>query len=129
MTNDLTLDSTLFRRVGGYPFFAALVEEFYAAVSEDPVLRPLYPANLEPGKAHLAMFLAQYWGGPPIYSMERGHPRLRMRHARFPVGQRERDAWVHHMTVAVQRSDVSPEDLSLLIAYFEQTATFLMNEA
>jgi hemoglobin len=118
---------TLFERVGGPPFFVALVERFYEAVENDPVLRPIYPDDLEPGKAHLSGFLAQYWGGPPQYSMERGHPRLRMRHASFAIRQRERDAWVGHMTNAVRASDASPIDAGLLITNFRETATFLMN--
>ena len=119
--------STLFERVGGEAFFITLVDRFYSFVATDPVLRPLYPADLEPGKAHLAAFLAQYWGGPPNYSMVRGHPRLRMRHAPFPIGQAERDTWVRHMTAAVHAIDAQPEDAAQLMDYFEQTATFLMN--
>ena len=84
---DTQAASTLFERVGGNPFFVALVERFYASVEVDPVLRPIYPADLAPGKAHLAAFLAQYWGGPPQYTLERGQPRLRMRHVRFAIGR------------------------------------------
>ncbi len=120
-------NTTLYERVGGLPFFVSLVEQFYVGIAADPLLRPLYPEDLSPGKAHLAGFLSQYWGGPPQYSMERGHPRLRMRHAPFPIGQAERDTWVHHMTDAVRSVDVSAEDAALLMTYFEDTATFLMN--
>ena len=120
-------DSTLYERVGGGAFFVALVERFYASVEVDPVLRPVYPADLEPGKAHLAAFLAQYWGGPPLYTLERGQPRLRMRHVRFAIGGAERDAWVRNMSAAIRSMDASPDDAAQLSAYFEDTATFLMN--
>ena len=80
-------DADIFERVGGEPFFIKLVERFYDLVESDLVLRPLYPPNLEPGKVNLAAFLTQYWGGPPHYSLERGHPRLRMRHANLSIGQ------------------------------------------
>jgi hemoglobin len=120
-------ESTLYERVGREPFFTALIERFYEGVAGDPVLRPLYPDDLAPGKAHLAGFLSQYWGGPSQYSMERGHPRLRRRHAPFAIGQVERDAWVRHMTEAVAAADCSPRDAALLLAYFDDTATFLMN--
>jgi hemoglobin len=80
-----------------------------------PCARPLYPADLEPGKANLAGFLAQYWGGPPDYSARRGHPRLRMRHFRFAIGTRERDAWLRHMAAAVHESHASPEDAQALV--------------
>ncbi len=120
-------DDDFFERVEGEPFFIKLVERFYNFVESDPVLRPLYPPNLEPGKAHLAAFLTQYWGGPPRYSLERGHPRLRMRHANFSIGQTERDVWVKHMTTAVRSMNLEAEDADMLIVYFERTATFLKN--
>ncbi|MCI0778744.1 MAG: globin, partial [Chloroflexi bacterium] len=100
---------------------------FYESVAVDPVLRPIYPEDLEPPKAHLAGFLAQYWGGPPQYTAERGYPRLRMRHAPFAIGREERDIWVRHMRAALESVDVSAEDAAQLSEYFEDTATFLMN--
>jgi hemoglobin len=119
--------TTLYQRVGGLPFFVDLVEWFYKLVEVDTVLRPLYPEDLEPGKGYLAGFLAQYWGGPPQYSLERGHPRLRRRHMPFPIGQEERDAWVTHMTSAVRSMDISLDDAALMTEYFERTATLMMN--
>jgi len=124
----VSTENSLYFRVEGGSFFVRLVEAFYSLVVDDPILRPLYPADLGPGKAHLAAFLAQYWGGPPYYSMERGHPRLKMRHFRFPIGQLERDTWVRHMRTAVELSEASTADMTMLIEYFEQTATFIMNK-
>jgi hemoglobin len=121
--------NSLYERVGGEPFFTALVERFYAGVEDDPVLRPLYPADLGASIRHLALFLVQYWGGPPTYNAERGHPRLRMRHVRFGIGQAERDAWLRHMRAAVEASDASAADAQAMLAYFEMAATSLMNQA
>jgi hemoglobin len=118
---------TVYARVGGEAYFTALVERFYTAVDADPVLRPLYPDDLGPGKANLAGFLAQYWGGPPAYSARRGHPRLRMRHVGFAIGERERDAWVAHMTAAVRASDAGPAEAEAMIAYFRDAAAMLVN--
>ena len=123
-----THGDTLYERVGGEPFFTSLVERFYAGVEGDPVVRPLYPEDLAPPKRHLALFLMQYWGGPRTYSDERGHPRLRMRHFPFRIGQRERDAWLGHMRAAVQASNASPTDAEALLAYFETAATSLINQ-
>ena len=120
--------SSLFDRVGGEAFFEALIERFYAAVEADPLLRPLYPADLTPSKQHLALFLAQYWGGPPTYNSLRGHTRLRMRHVRFAIGPTERNAWVRHMRAAVESSDAAPEDKQALLDYFETAATSLINQ-
>ena len=119
--------ATLFERVGGEPFFVALVDRFYAGVEADPLLRRLYPADLGPSKRHLALFLAQYFGGPATYSLQRGHPRLRRRHVRFAIGLPERDAWLGHMRAAVAASGAAPEDAAALLSYFEMAATSLVN--
>ncbi|MDQ6746533.1 MAG: globin [Candidatus Dormibacteraeota bacterium] len=118
---------TLYERVGGRGWFDQLVDRFYAGVEQDPVLRPLYPEDLAPGKAHLAGFLAQYWGGPPEYQAERGHPRLRRRHLPFSIGRRERDAWVRHMAAAVTAGELSESDREEVLAYFDNAATGLIN--
>jgi hemoglobin len=120
--------TTLYDRVGGEGFFRGLVERFYVAVEDDPVVRRLYPTDLEPGKTNLAAFLAQYFGGPQEYTMRRGHPRLRMRHARFAIGARERAHWLKHMTDAVHASEVSSTDKEELIEYFESASRMLVNQ-
>ena len=124
-----TQSNTLYDRVGGEAFFTELVERFYAGVANDPRLRPLYPADLGPPISHLALFLVQYWGGPRTYSEQRGHPRLRMRHMRFQIGQPERDAWLEHMRAAVAASSATPADAQALTDYFESAATSLLNAA
>src|SRR3954447_7263096 len=93
---------TLYERAGGTPFFEALVDGFYAAVAGDPLLRPIYPEpDLAGASRRLTLFLIQYWGGPRTYDAERGHPRLRMRHAPFAVGPAERDRWLVHMRASL----------------------------
>ena len=119
--------TTIYERVGGDKFFVELVERFYQFVEADVSLRPLYPEDLEPGKAHLAAFLAQYWGGPRQYSLERGHPRLRQRHMPFPIGQKERDTWVTHMVSALNSMEISVNEAILMEDYFKRTATMLIN--
>ncbi|HEY3063997.1 MAG TPA: globin [Chloroflexota bacterium] len=118
---------SLYDRVGGEPFFVDLVNRFYDRVESDPVLRPLYPSDMGPSRRHLAMFLAQYWGGPPAYNQERGHPRLRMRHVPFAIGAAERDAWLEHMLSAVAASPASAADREALRGYFQSAASSLVN--
>jgi hemoglobin len=118
---------TLYEAVGGMPFFEALVDRFYDGVETDEVLRPLYPADLEPSRRHLALFLAQYWGGPSAYDDERGHPRLRMRHVPFEIGPAERDRWLAHMREAVEALAPSPEASEALLGYFGVSAEALRN--
>jgi len=96
-------DATLFDRVGGTEFFQRLAAAFYASVRTDPVLLALYPQpdDLDGAAQRLALFLMQYWGGPTTYSDERGHPRLRMRHAAYPIDEAMRDRWLSHMNAAL----------------------------
>jgi hemoglobin len=96
-------EQTLYERVGGQPFFEALVDHFYDGVAGDAALLALYPEpdDLGPARERLMRFLVQYWGGPTTYSDARGHPRLRMRHAPFAIGPLERDRWLLHMRAAI----------------------------
>ena len=119
---------TVHDAVGGQAFFDDLVGHFYAAVAEDPLLRPLYPeADLGPAADRLAGFLAQYFGGPPLYSEARGHPRLRMRHAPYVIGAAERDAWLEHMLAAVEHMGPPPEIAELMRDYFVMAAEHMVN--
>jgi hemoglobin len=123
---------TVYEAVGGDPFFEALTVRFYRRVEHDPVLRPLYPedaAAFEASRRWLALFLAQYWGGPVTYSEQRGHPRLRMRHAGFLVGRTERDAWYDAMAVSVAESGAHPELQQRLLDYFAMAANHMINVA
>lgn len=121
---------TLYQRVGGRPFFERLTRRFYEGVASDPVLSALYPSEpdeLEQARLHLELFLIQYWGGPSDYNETRGHPRLRLRHAPFAIGPRERNAWVDHMTAAVKEAGLSPLDEVQMISYLSTSATHLVN--
>ena len=123
----MTDQVTVFEVVGGESFFVDLVERFYTAVAADPVLRHMYPEDLTESKAHLAGFLVQYWGGPATYSEERGHPRLRMRHVPFRIGQPERDAWYRHMSAAMASSNAIAEVQTIMNDYFDTAATAMIN--
>ena len=94
---------TLYERVGGSAFFERLVDRFYDGVAADPELLALYPdaADLRGPRRRLTLFLIQYWGGPTTYSDERGHPRLRLRHAPFAIDSAARDRWLTHMRAAL----------------------------
>ena len=119
---------TLYHRAGGSPFFEALVGRFYDGVETDPLLRPVYPEPDLAGARHrLTLFLIQYWGGPTTYDQERGHPRLRMRHAPFAIGAEERDRWLVHMRAAVAEL-APPDDVAVeLERYFTMAAEAMRN--
>ena len=119
---------TFYEAVGGHDTFVALVRRFYAGVASDPPLRALYPDD-DLGKAEerLRMFLEQYWGGPNTYSEQRGHPRLRMRHAPFAVTTEMRDRWLTHMRAAVDSLDLTAAQRTELWTYLERAAHFMVN--
>jgi hemoglobin len=120
--------STFYAAVGGADTFRRLVDGFYARVATDPVLRPLYPdEDFAEAPERLRMFLEQYWGGPRTYSDQRGHPRLRMRHAPFAIGARERDRWLELMRASLDDVALSPENDATLWAYLEMAAHSLVN--
>lgn len=114
--------------VGGRPAFDALVDAFYERVEADELLRPMYPDDLAPGKRHLAMFLTQYWGGGDVYGRERGHPRLRRRHAPFPVTPEAALRWAEHMTAAVRAQGWPEEAEALVLAYVARATPTLINQ-
>ena len=119
---------TFYEAVGGEDTFRRLVHRFYAGVAEDPVLRPLYPDDeLPEAEERLRMFLVQYWGGPRTYSEQRGHPRLRMRHAPFVIGTAERDAWLRLMRSAVDSLELPQEADTLLWDYLVMAAHSMVN--
>jgi hemoglobin len=108
--------------------FERLIAAFYRRVAEDEILRPLYPpGDLAPAARRLRLFLEQYFGGPPIYTQERGHPRLRARHLRFRIDQAARDRWVALMKAALDEVGFAPGIATVMCDYFEMAATFLMN--
>jgi hemoglobin len=123
-----TRADSFFVAVGGEETFRRLVAEFYAGVAADPILRRLYPEeDLAGAEERLRLFLIQYWGGPTTYSQQRGHPRLRMRHAPFPVGVAERDAWLRHMRAALDTVQLPPAYDEVLWEYLERAADSMRN--
>jgi hemoglobin len=120
---------SVYELAGGSEFFESLVDRFYKGVALDPVLLPLYPhpEDLAPARRRLTLFLIQYWGGPTTYSDERGHPRLRMRHAPFGIGPVERDRWLLHMRGAIDAMDPPVEVRAALVDYFDMAAEAMRN--
>jgi hemoglobin len=128
VSSSLPSARTFYEEVGGHPTFVRLVSRFYAGVRTDPVLIPLYPQDDWDGaELRFRSFLEQYWGGPTTYSEERGHPRLRMRHAPFAIGPAQRDAWLSHMREAVDSLELLPEQRATLWRYLESAAHSMQN--
>jgi hemoglobin len=120
--------TALFHRVGGAETFDTLVRAFYEGVRDDAVLWPMYPQeDLEGAIWRLSSFLQQYFGGPTSYSEQRGHPRLRMRHAAFKVNPDAKQRWLSHMKRAVLTLELAPLDEAELWDYLDRAAQQMVN--
>jgi hemoglobin len=119
---------TFYDEIGGYPTIAKIVDRFYEGVATDEVLRPLYPEeDLGPAAERFTLFLVQYWGGPTTYSDNRGHPRLRMRHAPFAVTPLARDHWLKHFRAGLDEANLTPEQDAKFWDYVTHAAQFMVN--
>lgn len=119
---------TFYDEIGGEPTIRRIVETFYEGVSNDPVLRPMYPEeDLGPAIERLTLFLCQYWGGPSTYNDLRGHPRLRIRHASFKVNEESRDRWLGHFAHGLAAVDLTDAQRVEFWAYVTHAANFLRN--
>jgi hemoglobin len=123
-------EPTFYEEIGGQPVIDGIVARFYEGVATDEVLRPMYPEDdLLNGSAarRLALFLGQYWGGPTTYSLERGHPRLRMRHAPFKVDRTAQRHWLTHFRAGLDGAGLTPEQDAKFWAYVTYAAEFMLN--
>jgi hemoglobin len=124
MTQEQT---SVYEFVGGADTFKRLVDTFYGKVEADETLRPVFPDDLEPGKRWQYLFLMQYFGGPAEYADERGHPRLRMRHAPYAINATARDAWLTHMLASIDEIGIIDPARSIMRDYFIRAADFMVN--
>jgi len=129
MSSDSGQAVTFYEAAGGEETFTRLTRRFYQEVAADPVLLATYPTprDLGPAEEHLRLFLIQYWGGPRTYDELRGHPRLRMRHARFAIGETERDAWLRNMRTALDEIGLDEALDAQLWEYLVMAAHSLVN--
>lgn len=123
-------EQPFFDQIGGMPVIERVVGRFYEGVASDPVLRPMYAEqDLADGSAarRLTLFLAQYWGGPTTYSEERGHPRLRMRHAPYAVNREAAQHWLAHFRAGLDEAHLPPEQDAKFWDYVTYAAQFMLN--
>lgn len=120
-------EKPVYELVGGADTIRELVDVFYAKVEADEDLRAIFPEDLEPGKRWQYLFLMQLFGGPTEYSEERGHPRLRMRHAPFRIDKDARDAWLRYMLEAMDEVGIEEPAKSTMRGYFEKASTHMVN--
>jgi hemoglobin len=122
------MEHTIYELVGGEATFRHLVDVFYRRVEQDPLLRAIFPEDLEPGKRWQFLFLSQFFGGPQQYGQERGHPRLRMRHAPFPIDEQLRGRWLGHMLAAIDEVGIEEPMRTIMRDYFERASEHMINQ-
>lgn len=118
---------TLYQLVGGDDTFQRLVDSFYRRIEQDKGLRPMFPADLNPGKERQFLFLTQFFGGPSRYNEKRGHPRLRLRHSPFPIDEDARLRWLNHMLTAIDEVGIEEPMRGMMRSYFERASAMLVN--
>ncbi|AMO92253.1 hemin receptor [Corynebacterium sp. HMSC06D04] len=123
--------ASVYEAIGGMETFEKLVHGFYAQVRNDDVIGPMYPdADWEGAEERLKWFLVQYWGGPQLFSENRGHPRLRMRHAPYPVDQKAHDRWLELMGNSLAEIDeqtIPPAYRHMIWDHMQRVAQMLIN--
>lgn len=107
--------------------FRRLVEVFYRRVEADPILRPIFPADLAQGRERQYLFLRQYFGGPDDYNQRVGDPQLRRRHLPFPITLEARGVWVSHMFAAIDEAAIPEPHASVMRQYFERFSLAMVN--
>ena len=128
---EVRAEASHFERIGGAAAIDRLVEAFYARMDSLTVaaaIRAMHADDLSPMKDVLKRYLGEWLGGPPLYSQERGHPRLRMRHLHFKIGEAERDAWLTCMQGALQAEVTDPPLRGELLERFAKLADWMRND-
>ncbi|MEI6216910.1 MAG: globin [Actinomycetes bacterium] len=123
-------DRTFYEKVGGHETFVAIVDGFYQQLEVEPLLLAMYPKkDMAGAKERLMLFLEQYWGGPTTYSDQRGHPRLRMRHVGFKIGEPEKQAWLRCAHAAIIDLPIAEALKEELWSYFQYAAHSMLNQS
>lgn len=121
---------TPYVEIGGEDGVRRLAETFYDVIEEDsPILRQMLPASTRNTRRKLFMYLTGWMGGPPLYQEKWGHPRLRMRHMPFPIGDDEAGEWMRCMRLAMERSGVGEPLSGFLESRFRDLALHMRNQS
>lgn len=118
---------TIYEAIGGNKTVEHLVEAFYSRVSRHPKLKPIFPDDLTETARKQKQFLTQFFGGPPLYTDEHGHPRLRARHIPFEITPSRRDAWLECMKQALEEAEIDEPYRSAIFDRLTMTATHMIN--
>ncbi|PZE21253.1 globin [Paenibacillus xerothermodurans] len=122
-------ENTLFDAIGGEAVIRRIVAAFYPKVQADPLIGPLFPENIDPVMEKQALFLTQFFGGPPLYSAKYGHPMMRARHLPFEITPERAQAWLGCMERALEEVGVEPELKKFMLERLQGPAHHFINKS
>ncbi|MEN2767629.1 globin [Ornithinibacillus xuwenensis] len=122
-----TVPGTIFEAIGGFETIDRLVTSFYKRVGNHPELTPIFPDDLTEVARKQSLFLTQFFGGPKLYTEERGHPMLRRRHLPFEITPSRRDAWLECMEAALEEANIDEPYRTAIFEKLTMTANHMMN--
>ncbi|WP_172255394.1 globin [Saccharibacillus deserti] len=120
-------EQNIYEQLGESAGLRRIIETFYANVVQEPLLAPLFPEDIQPVIERQQQFLTQFFGGPPLYSEQHGHPMMRARHMRFPVTNERAEAWLACMNAALRENEVEDELREFVIARLKGPAYHFVN--
>lgn len=119
---------TIYEAIGGAETVERLIQAFYKRVAKHPLLKPIFPEDLTETKYKQRLFLTQFFGGPPLYLQERGHPRLRWRHLPFPITPERARAWLDCMNEAIDEAGIEEPYASMIFERLTVVAGQMVNK-
>ncbi|SFI57926.1 globin domain-containing protein [Thermoflavimicrobium dichotomicum] len=119
---------SLYEQIGGAKKVRELVEAFYARVQAHPLLKPIFPEDIQPVMEKQYLFLTQFLGGPPLYTEKHGHPMLRARHLPFPITPSRANAWLECMHQALDEAGITGEARDQIWARVVMAAHHMINQ-
>jgi hemoglobin len=117
----------LYEYIGGTDTIRKIVDAFYPRVLEHPLLKPIFPEDIRPVMEKQYLFLTQFFGGPPLYSEQYGHPMMRARHLPFPITPERAEAWLGCMREALEEVVPSEEIRHVILERLKGPAHFFVN--
>jgi hemoglobin len=122
-----TTPGTIYEAIGGAETINRLVTAFYKRVGKHPKLIPIFPEDLTDTARKQRLFLTQFFGGPKLFSEERGHPMMRRRHLPFEITPTRRDAWLECMKEALVEARIEEPMRTAIFEKLTMTANHMMN--
>ncbi len=81
-----------------------MLSDFYKELEKSSI-RTMFPSNMEEASKKSAKFFVQVLGGPPLYVIDHGPPRMRARHIPFEIDEKARQVWLACFIKTLENAD------------------------